>query len=1005
MGKDAVGTFQLGGNNVRDVAMSADGSRAFATTTDGTIQIYDLATHSLVKSIDAGRNYKAITVSDDGKTLFAFKGYPASSDGMVDAITVATGAIKTYAIENGGDFSDIQVVDAGHVLVTGGNKQNAQLLDLATGTFSDVKGAVSYSNSATMVRDGNLTLLAEPGISDGPLFLYDARRGAVVAAGDNYQGGISGFNWGSVAVSEAAGLALQFIYYGTVKVYGLDLKWQKDVYLGQPIAGIDVDSAGKNAFVYFTDGTISEYSLADWSLVEHFTVQTGESFYGSLGSNLLVSPDGKYLTTLDQSPNAAYDLTLIDLSLRDEVFKGTAGADRFAGKLGDDTYYVTAGDTVIEDANAGFDTIVTATSLTTLPANVERIVLRGHAAIDAGGNSAANDLVGNVAANVLTGRGGADRLFGNEGNDTLDGGAGNDLLDGGAGADVMRGGPGDDTYVIDNAGDVVEETSAGDGTDTVVLRTSYVLTAAFIENVTLAGSANINATGNAGNNRLVGNAGVNTLSGLDGNDTLEGGAGADVLLGGAGDDRLDGGTGRDAMSGGAGNDTYVVDSLGDVVTEAAGEGVDVVTARISYTLSANVEQLVLLNSADALKATGNDKANSLTGNAFNNVLDGKAGADTMTGGAGNDTYIVDSLGDVVVENVDGGMDTVRANVSATLAANVENLVLVGSRALNGTGNAGNNHITGNAAANVLDGGGGYDTLEGGAGNDTYVVGQYGTTTIVEAAGGGIDTIRSAFDLDLGLYANVENARATGTAHTVISGNDASNVLSANDSGTSLLGGGGDDRLVGGAGNDYLDGQGGKDTLIGGRGDDTYIVASSDDTLVEGKDGGTDVVYAEVSMTLPDNIEVLMSSTAAAITLTGNALDNLIVGSSGKETLSGAAGNDQLVEIYGNDTLIGGAGADTFIITSVKSPSAIRISDFTEGTDKIAFASQYLYDASLRDDYLFIGTQGFNGIVGALRYQAAGADTQVQVDIDGDRVADITLTLTGQHVLHADDFVV
>ena len=69
------------------------------------------------------------------------------------------------------------------------------------------------------------------------------------------------------------------------------------------------------------------------------------------------------------------------------------------------------------------------------------------------------------------------------------------------------------------------------------------------------------------------------------------------------------------------------------------------------------------------------------------MLDGGAGADTMSGGAGNDTYVVDDAGDVVTEAAGEGTDTVRARVSYTLGANVENLTLTGTGAINGTGNA------------------------------------------------------------------------------------------------------------------------------------------------------------------------------------------------------------------------------------------------------------------------------------------------------------------------------
>src|SRR5204862_6736867 len=95
---------------------------------------------------------------------------------------------------------------------------------------------------------------------------------------------------------------------------------------------------------------------------------------------------------------------------------------------------------------------------------------------------------------------------------------------------------------------------------------------------------------------------------------------------------------------------------------------------------------------------------------------GAAGSDTLVGGLGNDTYTVDDVADVTTELASAGVDTVLANVTWTLATNLENLTLTGTSAINGTGNAAANALAGNGADNVLNGGAGADTMSGGAGN-------------------------------------------------------------------------------------------------------------------------------------------------------------------------------------------------------------------------------------------------------------------------------------------------
>ncbi|UZO74948.1 DUF4347 domain-containing protein [Microcystis aeruginosa str. Chao 1910] len=85
-------------------------------------------------------------------------------------------------------------------------------------------------------------------------------------------------------------------------------------------------------------------------------------------------------------------------------------------------------------------------------------------------------------------------------------------------------------------------------------------------------------------------------------------------------------------------------------------------------------------------------------------------------------------------------DTLTANVTTTLPANVENLTLTGSANINGTGNAANNILTGNSGNNILNGSDGNDTLIGGTGNDTITGGAGGDRFTFNNRNEGIDTI-------------------------------------------------------------------------------------------------------------------------------------------------------------------------------------------------------------------------------------------------------------------------
>jgi len=286
---------------------------------------------------------------------------------------------------------------------------------------------------------------------------------------------------------------------------------------------------------------------------------------------------------------------------------------------------------------------------------------------------------------------------GNASDNVITSGIGADTLNGGAGADTLSGGAGNDTYIVDNAGDVViESTGADSGTDLVQTALAGYTLAANVENLTYTGTSGFAGTGNAAANSITGGGGA---------DTLDGGAGTDTLIGGAG------------------NDVYIVDSALDVVTEVASAGTDTVqTATLaSYSLAANIENLTYTGTGN-FTGTGNTSNNVITGAAGADLLDGGTGADTLVGGAGDDTYVIDNTGDVITEASGAGTDTAQVSAAVyTLGANVENLTYTGAVAFAGTGNTSDNSITGGIGNDTLNGGAGADTLTGGGGNDLYVV--------------------------------------------------------------------------------------------------------------------------------------------------------------------------------------------------------------------------------------------------------------------------------------------
>jgi Ca2+-binding RTX toxin-like protein len=544
----------------------------------------------------------------------------------------------------GGTGLDTLVGGSGNDIMTGDTGNDTYVVDVTGDTITEtsttateidtVQSSVTYSLGANLE---NLTLTGT-GVTNG-----SGNTLSNTITGNTANNTLIG-NTGNDTVIGGLGDDLITGGYGS------------DFLIGE--GGNDTMAGGVANDTYVVDTTGDSVEETSTITTEIDTVQAGITY--TLGSNL------EKLTLTGTSAINATGNTLNNTltgNAANNTLVGGAGIDTMAGGTGNDTYVVdNTGDVVSENSTLAteIDTVQSNHSHT-LSANVENLTLTGIYGTGGSGNSLNNNLTGNSGNNSLWGGAGIDTMAGGTGNDTyfvdntrdvvsetstlateidtvqsnhshalsanvenliltgtygtggsgnslnntITGNAANNTLAGGTGSDIMAGGTGNDTYVVDNTGDVVSETSTlGTEIDTVQSGISHTLSAN-VENLTLTSSYGIGGYGNSLNNNMTGNIANNVLVGNEGNDTLNGSDGDDQLYGKVGSDLLLGGQGNDYFSGLDGLDTIYGDQGNDSING------------------------------------GNDR-DVLFGGTENDTLIGGVSNDTMTGGADSDRFIYDT---------------------------------------------------------------------------------------------------------------------------------------------------------------------------------------------------------------------------------------------------------------------------------------------------------------------------------------------------------------------------
>ncbi|KGJ06616.1 calcium-binding protein [Paracoccus halophilus] len=620
-----------------------------------------------------------------------------------------------------------------------------------------------------------------------------------------------------------------------------------------------------------------------------------------------------------------------------------------------------------------------------------------------------------------SGSGGNDMLQAGDATSSLNGGAGDDILIAGSAPLRMRGGDGADTFVAREVNGRIHIDDFEPGTDRLdlsllgMIRSTAQLTfrpqsdgiKIFFGNSVVWIRTRDGTTMQAGYfdnllfpishydppdmmTNILGTSGHDTLTAGQYGSSILGLAGRDVLLGRDGDDYLNGGANPDTINGGSGDDTLHGGDGNDVLRAAFGDD-------------------------QSFGGNGNDL---LYGGGGNDILMGQQGNDLLIGEDGDDRLMDDSghntlwggNGNDLLKTGTGHDRLHGGNGDDTIRAHHGNDLVYGAHGRdNISGGAGHDTLDGGQGGDLMSGGGGNDRMLGGQGHDT-MFGDHGDDTIAGlqgpdqiSGGAGNDSLLGQSGNDLIRGASGDDFIRGGLHDDTIMGDAGNDRIFGDEGSDSIRGGAGNDVIDTGEGDDFVKSDGGNDTVIGGDGNDTLWNLAGDDRLIGGNGDdmilsrdGNSRLYGQSGndMLQGGGGNESLHGGSGDDTLIGNAGDDRMFGQAGNDILQGGAGNDHLAGGASDDRLEGGAGDDIlngghgrdhFVFVAWRDFDGGHdiIQDFRSGQDLIDMSGLGLS---------FIGAAEFSGAGQVRSYWTRETARVLEIDLDGNGRADLTIGL-------------